>query len=546
MRVTVQPVPWSCRRHRGPPVDAAPIYVRLPDKADGRIYLCLQLPTESALVRVEGAQALSATTQLDAGVIALASSIASALRPPAVLIGLGASIQPRLAVTTTTHGFDVHGLDVRPRFQLRVVPGTCGMAPAARKAPKVLWPRSAAGRLPLRGDARRVTTCFERRDDAVEVTIDEPALIEAPVPEVGRGAINPPTQGPPTLDDDLADVLAALVATVEQTDLAPRIYAVRGPELTLPRSRLTLRTSHATGGGWVTTSALRHDFKLVDGAAWGEPVADMLLPIRPYRYAVAVRRGPCAYTTPATSPLVPAALGPVRIGGVGPGWRTRVCVGGQIVVTILHVGTPSSPSSTADVRAVVTDIARAAGMTLPGPEFQVRGVGFFTIGMVWPEGGGGPSSAGALRARSRYVVGRPGGFAAEVEGAIGAGGGAFQPGSNTGQADVIGELRVGIGGAWTTGRWTAAALISADWDSYWPDSSWLRGALSLSVDAGPLQAELRYTGSALRPAHALDLLLIKGRYAAMFRSVTFPGDEPTHTEAGRPRLGVEIGLGIAM
>lgn len=532
----------TCRERRGFVDDRYPGYFRMPGVLSDRDTYCLQRKDDVALVTVgvTGVDTMVVTVPVLPATTWLLSEIRDRLRPEVQVPVLDVAVQPLLPVEATADGLVVHGADEPVTIALAATPGACGALPRGFDDGHVtpMAGERWSGDVRIEGDA--VVFCLERRDDAVEVIV------------TGGGA-------PHWLDPAVRDVLHALHVAVMGASPhgVPRFFGGGHEALALPRTGVHLRDTVWLDAGWQVRARPALRFKLVDGAAFGEPDSDLLLPTRPYRYAIAFRRAACADTLvphdPPADALFPAQLSAIRADGAGKVVRAEACAAAPaetFVVVVRALGGHGFADDPRIARAVTTAFARSAGVEVPGRAFRNETLLLLSAPIV--RSVDATRWGVAMRMRSRGVWGRPYGVAAQVDLAFGLAGDHWRPGpepddgeEGAAETDGLGEARVALGGAASLGDFALDAMAGVAWQRFWPDGDWLEASIGLGVHLGRNRLQARYTRTILRPADAAEVVLAVPPVAIYAKATRFPTDEPRHTELGRPRLGLEFGAGYA-
>lgn len=517
--------PGSCLARGGYHDPRWPDYYRVAAGSHGALELCLQLPGQAV--------AVTATHAHDAAVVTVIGAIAERLRPPVAVPIVDVAIRPRLAVVATEDGFTIHGLARPTRVTLTAALGSCATLPPGRAAALTtpiapLRGERWAGR--PRGDARTAAYCLERRTDAIEVLVDEPVVSAA---------------APGVLEPELAAVLAALHDAVAAGADAPHWFGVAADEIDLPHTGITLRARHQLDAGWVVADDARQRWKRVAGDGWSEPDTDLLLPTQRARYAIGFRPEPCLRGDGARSPrdvaLFPDGLGAATTSGNGATLRLSACavgVGASFAVIVLVLD-DDAPDNARDVRAIATSFARSAGLTVRGMPLRLETFSLVTVPVLWTDDQ--PTQWGVLlRARYQATWGRPLGLVGMGEVAVGGATDDFHPGleddPEATRGDFLGELRGGLGLAYSAGPITVEGLGTAAVHDLWPDASWLELSVGAGVHLGSAQVKLRYVRGITEPANAAEVVVLARPAAVFVKLIDF----------GRAaaRRGVEVGVGV--
>lgn len=542
--VSVAPEGGTCLARGGLTDPRRAPYFYLPTSTADRISLCLQGPDGVAIVTMGTVERGGVAAVDRADVVALVGAVADRLHPGVALPVIGAPFRPALAITARDDGFAIAGLDRPTRVTVVSALGACGTLPPGLAPPPgrplapLPGPRWSAA---PRGDAGRVLACLERADDAIALVIDDPAL--AP----GGAALAAP----------LVELLAQVHDVVAASAGAPRFFGGGHPSIELPRTRVTLSDTLALGGGWRLRAAPSLRWKLVDGAGWDERGADLLVPTVPHRYAIGFRPARCTAAPtgpvpPREAALFPRELGAIAVSGHGETWRAEACARGTagsfaVVVRALRADDPDDPSA---VRTTATAFARSVGVAVRGTQFRLDTLGLVTVPIVW-SADNGTRAALAMRGRASGVWGRPFGLAGEAEFALGVGGESWDPRPEDTEnpdhpdADLLAELRGGIGVAATFGPLTLDVLGGAVAQRFWPDGDWLTVSAGATFTFDTLYVQARYRATLPHRASAAELVIALDRIAIYGRLQGFADDTDEYVEAGRPRTGLELGVGAS-
>ncbi|MFN0248322.1 MAG: hypothetical protein ACKV2T_15635 [Kofleriaceae bacterium] len=483
---------------------------------------CLQLRDHAVLVDIDARRELrrSIDPVRDVEALRLVQAIGDRLRPPVEIPALGISIRPHLFVEPTDDGFVAFG-SAASRFVASDRRGTCGMvereatsfSPGPWDMPKLL------------GTADRLELCLERADDAVVITIFDPVFA-------------PPSPGTtPIVEAKLAHLIHSIANSLP-IGPRPRIFGSRS-SLALPNAAFDLRGAHGLGRGWMTADYIP-EFKLVDGAAWDEPNADVLLPIKPYAFAVVVRREACVGQKGA-SPFVPPEVALVEADGGR--YRVRACIGGTITASVLPVGERWGSNDPERMRAVITAIARSRGVRVKGRELHYDLVAVASV--PWYVSEAGDSRWGlALRASSSIIVGRPFGLLVLAGFGVGGANDDYHPdleehaAPEEVHADLVFELFGGVGGALTLGPLTLGAGFTLHADVSWPGERDIYRAVGLAAfqigDNTRLEARTSFGIAHRGTTHEVSLKA--GPFMAMARTTDLLETSGTR--------GFEIGIGL--
>lgn len=229
---------------------------------------CLQLETQVLLLDIGDDRTFSAN---DPDRFPLLQTIAGKLRPPVPIPLVGVLLRSSLFLSPTDDGFVTHGA-VNSRISISTDHASCSRVSYGPSPKVVLAPESVP--LPtLHGVDDRVELCVERANDAIVISIVDPAFEPR----------SNPADVVPTLDLELARTLALLRKAIAERE-APVIFNGDKP-LVLPRSAVRIQSRHSTGDGWFLSEDIR-PHKVIDGAAWKEPGADVLLPTFTDEYGV--------------------------------------------------------------------------------------------------------------------------------------------------------------------------------------------------------------------------------------------------------------------
>lgn len=456
---------------------------------------------------------------------ALVLAIGDRLRPAVEIPALGLRLRPSVFVEPTADGFLAFGKSTS-RFVVSSRRGTCGMTELEADSFIPLGPPDLA--MPrLIGTATRLELCRERDNDALVISISDPTY-----------EILPSSPSRPMVERELALLIRALDSALSRTS-RPRIF--NGDVLALPKAGFDLKGSHAMGRGWVTVDRF-HAFKLVDGSAWNEPDADVLLPIEPYAYAVVVRREPCTGQS-GSSPFVPREV--ALSDHLATSYQARACIQGAITASVLQVGASGTPNNPSRARVVIAALARSRGMRIEGGQGHLDYHGVLSV-PIYRASSGGSRVGLALRGGGSWLVGRPVGFVLLGGIALGIANDNYHPeteersasAENDVHADGVFEIYGGGGGALTLGRLTAGVAITVHGDVFWPGTrDVFRGvglaALQLGEDS---RIEVRSSVGLEHRSTTHEVIVRFGPFMAMARTTDL-------LDAPGPR-GFELGFGL--
>ena len=482
--------------------------------------LCLQRRGRAVRVELGTIRELS---MLEGDMLDLVRAIGDRLRPAVAIPALGISLRSHLLLEPTDDGF-VAWSSRSTRFVVSSRRGTCGMV---ERDPEAFTPNGPPNlEMPrLRGTRSQLELCRERVDDALVITIIDPVF-----------APQRYSADRPTLDGELALLIHTLVHELPR-EPRPRTFGA-GAVLALNNAGVELRASHSTGGGWGTADPVPA-FKLVDGAAWEEPNADVLLPLASSAYAVVVRRESCVGQV-GSSMFVPREV--AVSDHTGTRYQARACIEGILTASVLPLGTPGATTDPEAARAVIAALARSRGMRIEGRQARVDYHGALSV-PLYTEGSGTHGGV-SMRGGGSLIMGRPFGLVLLGGFAIGVAGDNYHPGDeqhmdpNAAHADLLGEIYGGAGAALTLGPVTAGVGATLHGDAYWPGTRDIYRAIGLAaVQLGDdTRAELRTSFGIEHHTMTHEAIFKVGPFMAMARMtdlVDAPGAR-----------GFEIGVGI--
>lgn len=365
--VSVDAQPGTCVAQGGVADARHADYFVIPVASWTRITRCLQRATDAVIVVAGDVTDQSARAVTNPDVDLLLDQIAARLHPPVTVPVVNVTLSARLALEATADGFAIHGLAEPTVVSLALAAGSCATLPPDRarrlRNPAPAMVGDAWGGDPV-GDRHTLRYCVERRDDAVVVIVEKPADTDTDI----------------ALVPALADVLAALHDGIVAAGPTPRWFGGRHAEVALPHAGFTLRATAELDNGWMVTAPDGGRWKVVDGAAWGAPGTDLLLPTRRYRYAVGVLPVRCAMTETggARVDVFPRELGAATVVGDGPTWSASACAvgpGGSYAVfaRVLDADAPRAPRRRAGGDHRGGPLDRRGGGGPPDPHRRVRG-----------------------------------------------------------------------------------------------------------------------------------------------------------------------------
>ncbi len=527
LTVTAERQPGTCLERQGFAGTATGLYFDLPSEVGARAR-CLQRLDDVVIVRFGWGLAVANTQQY--GVVdTLHDQIAAALRPATDVPGVG-TLRTRLPIEPSPDGVVIRGLSAPVSLRVRALPGSCGMAPPEPSGSVVVSLAGARWAVDPRLSGDRASFCLERQRDALAVILDGP-LAGPPAPYGAQ---------PTPLHPELRTIVEALHDEVARTDPAPRWFGRSADRVDLPQVGITLRGDDARGNGWSVDHTPGRQFKLVDGAVYGEPDTDLLVPREPGRHAIGFRRGPCALASSQPGGgLTPRELGPIER---EPGGRSHLCVRapGATFHVVLRELDAGALDDRDDVRDVLAAFALSVGVPVAGRPSRTDLA--LLLGIASASTGTGV----VVRGRAAWQTGRPLSLSLRAEAAFGVAGDDFHPGEAAAASedeiklpgDALVEGRVAIGGAYTLGPLTADVAVGATLADYWPGRSWLDTSVGLAAWRGRDRLGVRYEVTPLRWSQAVELTVARPPVAVMLRALTLPD------LAGSSTRGLELAIGI--
>lgn len=480
---------------------------------------CLQLETNALFVDLHLPPTYAV---VDPDALALMTAIGDRLRPPVAIPALGVSLRPFLFIAPTDDGFVTRG-PASSRFVVSRQRLSCALLQRELVYQTVAAPEYVP-LPPLRLVQGRAELCLERPNDALVVTIVDPVF----APRI--------TLPYDTLDRELARVVQSIESSVKRAGV-PMIFNGDTP-VVLPRAGFKLRADQPRGNGWFMSASVA-TYKVVDGSAWEEPGADVLVPMIAEPFAIVVRREACTGRA-TSSPYLPREI--ASIDPAGTRYAARACIGGEITASVLPLGIAGTLTDRFLVRGVITAIARSRGLEISGRELHFD---FYGIVSVPTYSASSDTRAGfGIRGGLSLMIGRPLGFL--VLGGIGFGlaGENYRPNSGSSSddsnPDPIGEAYAGGGGALTLGPVSVGLAVTANLDGYWPGTrDYVRGVGLLALQLGARsRVEVRTGIGLVRQTATHELTLSLGAFVATMRTTDL-----LDTDGER---GLEFGLGATI